>query len=466
MAELDLKNPSQLAELLRASLPGLNDETPERVAPLIEALEQSDNDVFAMLGKGTRGGPQVDPIQQQPPIQPLPPKEEPAPVQQLPPKEEPAPVQQQAPKPKPKQKKGKKSKEGAPKEIEQPKPVEQQDPVEQIKEMAPVPKHRDAQQGPAEPLPLDMGGEGILLDDVPESPSSEYGHVPIYARRGWTEIDRVRSKGKHPIYKLAASHHRHKPITAKFMGNCQSVRVSLPYAKPDGDSFIGTWIGPVEAKDHLIFSVEEAIAHYSQAFGRRPPLSRVDLITGARFRGRRFSPISIYLGYESTAADAKPTLYMLEGGSAGGKPEAMYVARSIDSDITTQSNFKFTPFSCHANWYEGGLAMNDARSEPICVYLSAALNREGRNEYLKLSVEYELDRDPDRVVHPFELQVEAAMRVLAIADESGCKLKVGTGGVLQHSLGPVARALIPWEERPNGTTTSQDRDMFCGCPKP
>ena len=57
-------------------------------------------------------------------------------------------------------------------------------------------------------------------------------------------------------------------------------------------------------------------------------------------------------------------------------------------------------------------------------------------------------------------------RLLAIADEAGCKLRVGTGGVLQHSLGPVARALIPWEERPNGTTTPQERDMYCGCPKP
>jgi hypothetical protein len=191
----------------------------------------------------------------------------------------------------------------------------------------------------------------------------------------------------------------------------------------------------------------------------------VDLITGARFRGRRFSPISIYLGYEATAPGAKPTMYMLEGGSASGKPEALYMARTIDGDIKTQSGFKFTPFSCSTNWYEGGLAMDSTLSEPTCVYLSAALERDGRHEYFKLSVAYARDHELERVVHPFELQVEAAMRVLAIADETGCKLRVGNGGVLQHSLGPVARALIPWEERPSGTTTPQERDMFCGCPK-
>jgi hypothetical protein len=420
MAELDLTDPSHLAELLRASLPGFEDETGDRVAPLVDVLAHSDSDVFALMGKGQRGDTQPSPIQ-------LPP------VQQLPPE------------PTPKQTKKKKKK---------PAPLQDVPPI-----------HEDVQQGQVEPLPLDMGGEGWLIEELPDGPNKELGRVPVLARRGWTEMDRVHAKGKHPIYKLAASHHRQKPIVSKFMGNCQSVRVSLPYSKPDREAFIGTWIGTVEASDHLMFSVEEVVARYSQGFGQRLPLSRVDLITGARFRGRRFSPISIYLGYEGTAADAKPSMYMLEGGSASGKPEALYLARTIGGGIKTQSNFQFTPFSCSSNWYDGGLSMNDELSEPACVYLSAALERDGRHEYFKLSVEYARDHDPDRVVHPFELQVEAAMRVLAIADESGCKLRVGNGGVLQHSLGPVARALIPWEERPNGTTTVQEREMFCGCPR-
>lgn len=434
MAELDLSDPSHLAELLRASLPGFEDETPERVAPLVEALERSDSDVFAMMGKGLRD-PQPTPIQQSPEQAPKPLELQPElPAQQV----QQAPIE--PPQPPPKQGKKKKKKKAA--------LDVQQEQVQQQQEQ----------------LPLDMGGEGLLLEDQLDGPNKEYGRVPVIARRGWSEIDRALAKGKHSIYKLAATHERQKPIVSKFMGNCQSVRVSLPYRKPDRESFIGTWIGTVEASDHLLFSVEETIAHYSQTFSERLPLSRVDLITGARFRGRRFSPISIYLGYEGTAADAKPTVYILEGGSASGKPGALYMAREIGSDIKTQSNFQFTPFSCPANWYEGGLAMNDELTEPACVYLSAALERDGRHEYLKLSVKYARDLDPDRVVHPFELQVEAAMRVLAIADESGCKLRVGGGGVLQHSLGPVARALIPWEERPNGTTTVQEREMFCGCP--
>lgn len=448
MAELDLTDPSHLAELLRASLPGFDDETPERVAPLVEALERSDSDVFAMMGKGKRPDPHPSPIQQLPPIQQQSPKQALAPKQ---PDIEPAVLQAPPPEPKPAPKQGKQAK----------KKKKAKAPVSDQMQQGPV-----QQQSPQEPLPLDMGGEGLLIEEQPEGETKEYGRVPVIARRGWNEVDRVLSKAKHPIYKLAATHERHKPIVSKFMGNCQSVRVSLPYRKPERDAYIGTWIGTVEASDHLLFSVEEAMARYSQAFGEHRLLSRVDLITGARFRGRRFSPISIYLGYEGTALDAKPIMYMLEGGSASGKPQALYMAREIGSDIKTQSDFQFTPFSCHANWYEGGLAMNDALSEPLCVYLTAALERDGRHEYFKLSVSYARDHEHERVVHPFELQVEAAMRVLAIADESGCTLRVGNGGVLQHSLGPVARALIPWEERPNGTATVQERDMFCGCQKP
>ena len=157
--------------------------------------------------------------------------------------------------------------------------------------------------------------------------------------------------------------------------------------------------------------------------------------------------------------------YLLEGGSASGKPKAMYVSRTLDSEIKTKAKFQFTPFACDDNWYDGGLAMSEDLSEPACVYLNVAQTRDGRHEYMKLSVTYTRDRRLRRVIHPFELQVEAAMRVMAIADEVGCQLKVGRGGALQHSLGPVVRALIPWDVAPQGSATPQERAQFCGCPE-
>jgi hypothetical protein len=388
MADIDLNDPEHLAELLRAGLRGFNQETAETVTPLVDALASSDNDMFALVGRGKR-------------------------------KPEQSPEQQAGP--------------------------EQQ------------------QQQQQQQQPLDMGGEGLLIDDqVQQGPAAELAPVVI-ARRGWTEIDRVRAKGKHEVYTLAAKHERSRPIRSVFTGSCQAVRVRLPEQKPAADAFIGTWVGTVEAKDHLLFSVEEVQQRFVEQFGAIDPIARVDLITGARFRGRRFSPVSIYLAYREL--DGAPIFYFLEGGSAAGKPKALYLSGAMDHEIKAQSGFSFTPFACSRNWYEGGLAMTDDMREPACVYLTAAQHRDGRNEYIELVVGYARDHELDRVTHPFELQVEAAMRVLAIADEMHCKLKVGSGGVLQHSLGPAARALIQWDEAPNGTTTPLERDTFCGCPK-
>ncbi|KIG13381.1 hypothetical protein DB30_08148 [Enhygromyxa salina] len=320
----------------------------------------------------------------------------------------------------------------------------------------------DAQAGQApDDLPLDLGGEGQLI----EAPGSGLELGRVLARRGWTELDRVAAKGHHEIYTLVAKHIRRKPIRAGFTANCQSVRVRLPLAKPAKDAFIGTWIGTVEAKDHLAFSVEQVASYYERACGERPSLARVDLITGPRFRGRRFSPVSIYLAYRSAEAHAKPCFYLLEGGSASGKAQAMYVSRSIETGIKSKAKFAFTPFACASNWYDGGLAMSEDLSEPACVYLKAAQTRDGHREYLQISVTYARDHQLERVAHPFEQQIEAALRVTAIADEARCQLEVGAGGVLQHSLGPMVKSMIPWDERPNGTTTPQERDQFCGCPK-
>src|SRR5690606_5746484 len=192
--------------------------------------------------------------------------------------------------------------------------------------------------------------------------TAEFAGPPIYAVRGWSELDRQQSKGRHEIYELRAKHWRSEPITAEFTGECQAVRVTLPQKKPPADGFVGTWIGTVEVKDHLAFSIDEIQQWYTRAYGGSRPLARVDLITGARFRGRRFSPVSIYLGYYDRLGE--PAFYFLEGGSAAGNPEAMYVARDLESTINTQAGFRFTPFACETNWYDGGLEMSADKTEP------------------------------------------------------------------------------------------------------
>lgn len=320
-----------------------------------------------------------------------------------------------------------------------------------------------------------FGGGGS--DDVPFDPSAGMGPdepsfsfdlAPADELRGgndmWTDMQRRRARGRHTIYRLHASHSRSQPIESKFTGQCQSVRVSLPLHKPDPDSYIGTYIGRVEAGDHLVFSVDEVSRTYELRHGTPPAIERVDLITGARFMGRRFSPVSCYLAYTNANALGSPSFFILEGGSAQGKPKALYVARDMDTVLHEQSAFQFTPLACSANWYTGSLVVAPD-GHPTAVHLTSAQERDGSHGYFALEVSYEVDLQPKRVVSPLNLQIEAAMRVLAIAEQSGCDLGHGKGGGMQPVLGPAAEATMSWDIRPRGRATLTERNRFCGCPK-
>jgi hypothetical protein len=286
-------------------------------------------------------------------------------------------------------------------------------------------------------------------------------------RRGsdsWTDMARRRARGRHTTYRLHATHSRSQPIESKFTGECQSVRVTLPLRKPDLDSYIGTYIGRVEAADHLLFSVDEVCRAYELRHGTPPLVERVDLITGARFMGRRFSPVSCYLAYADANALGSPSFFILEGGSASGKPKALYVARNMDTVLHEQSAFQFTPLSCSQNWYTGGLSVAPD-GHPTRVHLTSAQERDGSHGYFALEVTYAVEQKPKRVISPLNLQIEAAMHVLAIAEQTGCDLGLGSGGGMQLVLGPAAEDSMVWDTRPKGRATMSERNRYCGCPR-
>jgi hypothetical protein len=315
--------------------------------------------------------------------------------------------------------------------------------------------------------PSDEPSAGVEPDDVDFDPTGlESSQSPIRpGSKLWTDIDRRRSRDKYTIYRLEAKHTRREPIESAFTGKCQAVRVSLPATPVDRDSYIGTFIGKVEASDHLLFSVQAVREFYEQQFGKTPKLERVDLITGARYLGRRFSPVSIFLGFSRADQPELPCFYILEGGSASGQPKALYAAKDMTTIIHQKSGFSFTPLACANNWYKGGLQMKADMRHPTKVYLTSAQERDGKFDYLDLSVRYYVSKDTRRVIAPFELQIEAAMRVLAIAEQMGCELKQGHGGGMQPVLGPIAEALMPWDTKPRGSANKGERDRYCGCPK-
>jgi hypothetical protein len=312
----------------------------------------------------------------------------------------------------------------------------------------------------ARSLELEDPNAGMGPDDMDVGITEEL-------RRGselWTDMARRRARGRHTTYRLHATHSRSQPIESKFTGECQSVRVSLPRNKPDPDSYIGTYLGRVEAADHLLFSVDEVCRAYELRHGTPTPIERVDLITGARFMGRRFSPVSCYLAYASAAALGSPSFYILEGGSASGKPKALYVASNMAAVLHEQSAFQFTPLACSENWYTARLSLAPD-GQPKTVHLTSAQARDGSHGYFALEVSYAVEQRPKRVISSLNLQIEAAMRVLAIAEQAGCELGLGRGGGMQPVLGPAAEATMSWDVRPKGRATMTERNRYCGCPK-
>ncbi len=268
--------------------------------------------------------------------------------------------------------------------------------------------------------------------------------------------------GKHTIYSIVARHHRVEPYEADWKGkDCQSVRVTLPQSKDPTDK-IWTHLGVVKASDHLLFSIDEAVERHQSAFGSTPTVGRVDLITGARHLDiDRFSPISILLAY-TKAEDASPAFYFLESGSAQGNPAALYCARDMDSDIHTPADFKFSPMACKTNWYTGGLSMDAQGAEPTQVYNTVAQDKDGSRTYLHLAADYTVVQ-PDAVTWPISAQIEATLRVFALAEGMGGDV-IGDGAIaheVQEVLARCAREILDWDVEP---PTSGTAEGYFGCP--
>ena len=74
-----------------------------------------------------------------------------------------------------------------------------------------------------------------------------------------------------------------------------------------------------------------------------PRVTRVDLVTPARWDDVRFAAIAIYLAYVSEG-DPVPAYYILEGGLATGSPRMIYISPDMNQEIRV-SGYQPTPFS-------------------------------------------------------------------------------------------------------------------------
>jgi hypothetical protein len=247
--------------------------------------------------------------------------------------------------------------------------------------------------------------------------------------------------GEHSLFTLRATHARRTPITAVFTGITQAVRVRLPR---DQAVEIETQIGEVRPEDHLLPTVRAVQERFGEQLAR--PFARVDLITSARAAGIRFSPMSLYFGYEREDSEA-PSFVIYEPGDAVGKPGALYLGATLETVIEERAGYKPTPLSSPEHWYTGGLRMAGNGHDPELLYMHASAQR-GGEPHFRLHVEYAADAEPDG--SPVGDLVEAALRMLAVQHGAGADQNL-----IERLVAETGLLLLPWVDRPDNGPPEQ-----------
>ncbi|MCA9696770.1 MAG: hypothetical protein KC431_04520, partial [Myxococcales bacterium] len=246
----------------------------------------------------------------------------------------------------------------------------------------------------------------------------------------------------HQLFLMRATHARRTPITSVFTGITHSVRVRLPDSEP---AEIETPVGVVLPSDHLLSTVAAVREHFADRI--TGPLARVELITAGRGSTNRFSPMSLYFGYESEEAQ-QPSFVIYEPGDALGKPGALYFGATVDTVIEERAGYKPTSLSSPDHWYNGGVRMAEGGCDPKTLYMRASVER-GGEPHFRLHAEYEVIHDPSGV-SPIGDLVEAAMRMLAVEQGTGAD-----HNLVEKLVAEAGLLVLPWVERPDSPPEHQ-----------
>jgi tellurite resistance protein len=263
---------------------------------------------------------------------------------------------------------------------------------------------------------------------------------PAVEARGAATPSGARARAS-TVYLVRGTHARRTPVTSVFTGETVSVRVSLPQTEPRE---IDTAAGSVLPRDHLLPTVAALRERFGARIGR--PFSRVDLVTPPRSSGVRFSPMSLYLGYE-TDESRSPQFVVFEPGTATGSPAALYLAVPADAIIDEQAGYAATPFASAEHWYSGGLRMAENGLDPEVLFVRVSKER-GGDPYVRLHVEYHVvDAPPFRV--PAGDLVEAALRMFAVQKGVGVDQNV-----MERLVADLGLWSLPWVDRPDNAAAA------------
>lgn len=243
---------------------------------------------------------------------------------------------------------------------------------------------------------LDLSPFAAQLDELAQLTGAD-------AQEGLTTVERAADDVTR-YYWVEANHRRKHPSDYHgFTGRLAMARVTLPADRPET---FRTALGTIEPDDHLIATVDEANQKFATHLDA--PLVRVDVITPPR-QGLRFGALSVYMGYYD--ADALPSCYILEAGTATGQPKVLYLGKTLDTVINQFSGFKPTPFSCPDNAYTGRLHVEGDSPKQLNIKARKILDGVSQPHYMELLISFTEQTDTLRNVWAGVVLAEAALIV-------------------------------------------------------
>lgn len=344
-------------------------------------------------------------------------------------------------------------------------------------------------QKPVEPVLPDAGN-----DDGPPAGNTPNDHgvsEPIQSKPTQKPGGTDRSwQAPLAVYDFYGAHRRHKPIKSDFTGHVRTVRVRLR-ARREAPIYIRKWrnihqldvyampedqryakvshSGKIFDFDEVLFSVESVKGLYRSLFPAKAAVAdavqRVDLITAARLRrgkGRRFSPVSIFLAYADADLSSAPLFYFLGGADILGSPRVLYCGDDM-GPIYGVGGFPYTNLACSSNFYTGLIEMEN-NVDPKTVNL-VIFRRGDTQRASHLNVWIDIRRKDPRsltrwVLSPLDRQLEAAKRIHTIAQGMNCTFK---NPAIQEALGNNGR-LLDWTDAPK-QRGGEVKAGYSGCKK-
>jgi hypothetical protein len=254
-------------------------------------------------------------------------------------------------------------------------------------------------------------------------------------------------------YFAHATHTRHTSEGQhEFTGDLPMVRITLPSLGPNyaldttHAESIDTAIGMVYPGDRLLLCLEDA-QKYVDDQEAGTTLSRVDLITPARYAGSRFGAIAVYLLYVGD----KIAHYVLEAGMATGEPRVLYWGPDFKKPITRRSWYAPTMWSKDAHYYVGSLKLTPDMQDidTLSVDVHPEKPTKASKPYVSVRVSYAkyAEGASPRVLSPALLTLEAACRVAAIA--MARREQVPEMGILTPLFAQLGEARFAWSRLPN-----------------